>query len=45
MPYADGSDRTYIKRVNPNQKNQRDKQMILIGNRYLPGDGENVISI
>jgi hypothetical protein len=37
VEYADGSNRTFIKRFSPNEKNERDKEMALIGNRYLPG--------
>lgn len=49
MPYADGTDRSFIQRIirklNPDQDNTRDNTMYLMGNRYLPGDGFTVSSI
>lgn len=34
-----------MKRVNNNEVDARDKIMFLIGNRYLPGDGLEALSI
>lgn len=34
-----------MKRVNNNEIDARDKTMFLIGNRYLPGDGLEALSI
>lgn len=46
VKYADGSNRTYIKRTDNNDDvHIRDKIMHLMGDRYLPGDGSNVESI
>lgn len=44
--YADGSNGKLVSRTDQrDDTHPRDKQMLLIGNRYLPGDGKNVISI
>ena len=44
--YADGSKgKFYIKRVDRTADNPKDASMMMIGDRYLPGDGSNVISI
>lgn len=45
VTYADGSGKSYIQRINPDEGNQRDVTMHLMGNRYLPGSGLNVVSI
>lgn len=45
MYYADGSGRSYIIRVNPDEPNKRDITMHLMGTRYLPGSGLEVSSI
>lgn len=43
--YADGSKRSFLTRVNPDEPNERDKTMYFIGNRYLPGEGFEISCI
>lgn len=44
--YADGSERSYLLRSNNSaEQGSRDRVMTLMGSRYLPGDGTQVISI
>lgn len=44
--YSDGSNRSYVLRVdNSLDETNRNKYQYFIGNRYLPGDGYEVISI
>ena len=42
--YADKSKRSYLKRTNSGASD-RDKVQYFIGNRYLPGNGQMIISI
>lgn len=44
--YADGSNRSYVLRTNQTASDaDRNKYQYFIGDRYLPGDGTNAVSI
>lgn len=43
--YADGSNRSLVKRISDNEVDVRDRTMFFIGNRYIPGEGTEALSI